>query len=320
MRKVFKNRYGLVRSGWIVFICMALFYALTGMASMLSVEILRKILIATGDINDTTGYMSSLALAIGDALPVALQILMEIVIILLSISVWKIMRYQWRDLGLRDFSKSFKKDGITGLLLGFGACTMIFLILIFTDNVRIDSVRPDSYSSLFWWIVALLLVGFGEELFCRGLLMSVLRRSNNIYLIMALPSVIFAGIHLFNPGVTAISIVNIILIGIVFSYSYYKSGNLWMCIGYHITWNIFQSVIYGMPVSGLNISSIMTSHYPAANLLNGGDFGIEGGILTTCVNVLLFLYLLYRYRTSTYEFLPDPHINFKGTSDTRKDY
>ena len=74
MRKVFKNRYGLVRSGWIVFICMALFYALTGMASMLSVEILRKILIATGDINDTTGYMRSIELAIDDALPVALQI------------------------------------------------------------------------------------------------------------------------------------------------------------------------------------------------------------------------------------------------------
>lgn len=318
MRKLFKNRYGLVRSGWIVIICMALFYALTGLTSTLCVEILRKILVLTGDINDAAGYMSSFALAVDDALPVVLQILMELVIILLSLCVWKIMRYQWRDLGLRDFRKRFKKEGATGLLLGFGACSLIFFILILTNSVCIDSVRPAFSPSLFWWIVTMLLVGFAEELFCRGLLMSVLRRSNNIYLIMALPSVIFGGIHLFNPGVTVLSLVNIILVGIVFSYSYYKSGNLWMCIGYHITWNIFQSIVYGMPVSGLNISSIMTSHYPAANLLNGGDFGIEGGILTTCVNVLVFLYLLYRYRTSTYEFLPDPHINSQGTSDSRR--
>lgn len=90
MRKLFKNRYGLVRSGWIVIICMALFYALTGLTSTLCVEILRKILVLTGDINDAAGYMSSFALAVDDALPVVLQILMELVIILLSLCVWKL--------------------------------------------------------------------------------------------------------------------------------------------------------------------------------------------------------------------------------------
>ena len=37
---------------------------------------------------------------------------------------------------------------------------------------------------------------------------------------------------------------------------YIKSGNIWMCIGYHFTWNTFQGIIYGMPVSGLNVPDV----------------------------------------------------------------
>lgn len=80
-----------------------------------------------------------------------------------------------------------------------------------------------------------------------------------------------------------------------------------MCVGYHITWNIFQSVIYGMPISGSNINSIMITHFPSANILNGGGFGIEGGILTTIVNILILMFAIFYYRSSTYEFLSDTH-------------
>ena len=185
--------------------------------------------------------------------------------------------------------------------------TLIFLILFISKSIHIDSIELVITPRVVLWLFTMILVGFGEELFCRGLLMSILRRTNNKYLIILLPSLIFGGIHLFIPSATFLSILNIILIGIVFSYMYYKSGNLWMCIGYHITWNIFQSVIYGMPVSGLNIDSIMTTQYPAANILNGGGFGIEGGILTTIVNILILMFAIFYYRSSTYEFLSDTH-------------
>ena len=111
--------------------------------------------------------------------------------------------------------------------------------------------------------------------------MAVLRRCRNLYFITLVPSVIFGLIHLSNPDVTFLSILNIILVGILFSYMFIRSGNLWMCMGYHFTWNTFQGVIYGMPVSGLTVPGVVKTEFTASNLLNGGMFGIEGGILTT---------------------------------------
>ena len=46
-----------------------------------------------------------------------------------------------------------------------------------------------------------------------------------------------------------------------------------------------------MPVSGLSIPGIITTHFTRDNILNGGGFGIEGGILTTLVTLLSFLFV-----------------------------
>ena len=89
---------------------------------------------------------------------------------------------------------------------------------------------------------------------------------------------------------------------------YYKSGNVWMCIGFHIAWNLFQSVVYGMPVSGLDVPAFLVSAYPVGNLLNGGGFGIEGGVLTTVAAVSVMAFTLFYYRTSEYRFFGD-HAN-----------
>ncbi len=307
MKKMFKNRYGLIRSGWIIIVCLILYYVSLYFAQILTFEATRKLLQITGNLDYTTGFRTPLADAIDGVMPVIMQMITEIATIALSLIIWKIMRYDRKEIGIGNFKKSFKSEGAIGLLLGFAGCTLIFLILLISKSVLIDPIEFVITPRVLLWLLTMILVGFAEELFCRGLFMSVLRRSNNKFLIIILPSLIFGGIHLFNPNVTVLSILNIILIGIVFSYMYYKSGNLWMCIGYHITWNIFQSVIYGMPVSGLNIDSIMTTQYPAANILNGGGFGIEGGILTTIVNILILMFAIFYYRSSTYEFLSDTH-------------
>ena len=78
-----------------------------------------------------------------------------------------------------------------------------------------------------------------------------------------------------------------------------------MCIGFHIAWNLFQSVVYGMPVSGLDVPAFLVSAYPVGNLLNGGGFGIEGGVLTTVAAVSVMAFTLFYYRTSEYRFFGD---------------
>ncbi len=69
-----------------------------------------------------------------------------------------------------------------------------------------------------------------------------------------------------------------------------------MCIGYHITWNYFQGDIFGFLVSGNVTDSIYTIRTINSNIINGGSFGPEGGIVVTALLIVTILI--------TYKFIP----------------
>lgn len=206
------------------------------------------------------------------------------------------------EMGLHSY-KIKKKEGYVGMLLGIFNCTVIFIITITIGGGHVTSWVPKISPLTVSWILVFILIAFAEEILNRGFFMAVLRRCKNIYFIMIVPSVIFGLIHIWNPDVTFLSVINIIIVGILFSYMFIKSSNIWMCIGYHFAWNVFQGIIYGMPVSGLQVPGIITTQITHGNLLNGGMFGIEGGILTTFVNLLSFIFVWYYYRDSKYDFV-----------------
>ncbi|MBU9737238.1 CPBP family intramembrane glutamic endopeptidase [Diplocloster agilis] len=314
--KLIKNKYGQVRSGWLILAVMAAYNLIMYALSYLLIETLRKILTSTGDINAATGELSQFAGWIDStALPILLQIITEAVLILVPIIMWRnIMKRPTRELGLTTAGTP-KKDCRAGMLLGIISCTIVFLITITVGGGHVVSWVPRITGPAIIWILIFILVAFGEEILTRGFIMSTLRRTRNIYIILLVPSVIFGLIHLSNPNVTLLSVTNIIIFGILFSYMYIKSGNIWMCIGYHFTWNTFQGIIYGMPVSGLNVPGFITTEFTQNNLLNGGGFGIEGGILTTIVSILGIIFIKYYYRNSEYDFINNnqkPKENRKG--------
>ncbi|HCQ5576510.1 TPA: CPBP family intramembrane metalloprotease [Clostridioides difficile] len=303
---IIKNKDRKVRSGWIIIAVMATFYILQYYLSMILVEIIRKILVATGDINLKTNYFSEYANWLNDVgLQIVFQILTDSLMIIIPIIVWRfIMKNPISEMGLRSY-RIKKKEGYVGMLLGIFNCTVIFIITITIGGGHVTSWVPKISPLTVSWILVFILVAFAEEILNRGFFMAVLRRCKNIYFIMIVPSVIFGLIHIWNPDVTFLSVINIIIIGILFSYMFIKSSNIWMCIGYHFTWNVFQGIIYGMPVSGLQVPGIITTQITHGNLLNGGMFGIEGGILTTFVNLLSFIFVWYYYRDSKYDFVSD---------------
>lgn len=306
--KLIKNKLGQVRSGWIILITMAAFYILTWVFSELFMKVLGQILINTGDINPVTGELSSLVYWFNDvSLPVVFQILTDIFMLAVPIVIWRlVMKHSVREMGLNSLTwKRNRKDGAVGMLLGVVNCSVIFLLVITIGKGRIVSNGITISVMWFWWLFAFVLVGIAEEAMNRGFLMAVLRRCRSIPVIMFVPSVIFGLIHLGNPGVTFFSVANIVFVGVLFSYMFMKSGSIWMCIGYHISWNIFQGLVYGMPVSGLDVPGMITTHYTESNVLNGGAFGIEGGILTTIVTLLTFIFVWYYYRNSKYDFVSD---------------
>lgn len=184
------------------------------------------------------------------------------------------------------------KDLAFGLVLGAISIAVIFFILLASGNVTLVNslMKPDFSVYSLSFLVLFILVGFSEEIFFRGYVMSTMEgRGNPKWLIYVVSAVIFSLAHGMNPNVSILGLVNIALVGVLFAYMFDATKSLWLPIGYHITWNYFQGNVFGFAVSGTTPHGMYAISAENGNaLLTGGAFGLEGGVLATLLIVLGF--------------------------------
>lgn len=141
--------------------------------------------------------------------------------------------------------------------------------------------------------------GTMEEIVCRGFIMNAVSAKTNVLTGMIINSIIFTGLHGVNDSVTLLAIFNLFLASLILSFIFYLSDKLLLVGAFHAIWNFMLGPFFGVPVSGAKIySSIMTTS-PITNkeMINGGDFGFEGGLgLTICA--IIFLGLLFLFSKS----------------------
>ncbi|MBO7719206.1 MAG: hypothetical protein J6S29_03525, partial [Methanosphaera sp.] len=65
----------------------------------------------------------------------------------------------------------------------------------------------------------------------------------------------------------------------------------------HTAWNFSQGVLYGFKVSGAQIPSILNFSQVGYNIINGGAFGPESGLISTFVVVVVIIIAVY-YKNS----------------------
>ncbi|MBP1756713.1 MAG: family intrarane metalloprotease protein [Firmicutes bacterium] len=304
---MFKNREGKVRSGWKIAAVLAIFLSSITVISIIIGAISSSVLLVTGDLKTEAGSMVPIFTEHGQKVMTAINRVMmfvqEILTILIAILAWKIStKRKLSDMGFTPIKSNFK-DLIAGLLFGAGSLTFVFAALVLSGQAEVTSWAPSFSVSQIIALFMFILVGFAEELLCRGYIISVLRQTKSILAIYIISGVIFALMHSANSGIGLLPYMNLILIGMLWAYSYMKSGNIWLPIGYHITWNYFQGDVFGFKVSGTTEKGILTTSYPKNNIFNGGDFGPEGGLFVTLVIVLGFLAIRYYYRNKQFDFL-----------------
>ena len=86
---------------------------------------------------------------------------------------------------------------------------------------------------------------------------------------------------MWNPHVSALAKVNILLAGLLLGGVFVLTGRLWMPWTLHVSWNVCQGMLLGLPVSGLAMPSLFRLRLVGSDLATGGAFGLEGGLWNT---------------------------------------
>lgn len=302
---MFKNREGKFRSGWKIVAMIGVFYLAVLIFSIILGLVIGIFYVAKASLSGSEIDPQNIqTLANNNSLVTSLSLFsQEIITILVPIVAWKfIMKRPLANMGLTPFKKD-PKDLLVGLFFGIVSISVVFLLIVASGNAAVETWIPHFSLNQLLYVFVFISVGFAEEIFTRGFIMTTLRQTKSVPVAVFFSALIFSLMHSLNAGIGLIPYINLILVGVLFSYMYLKSGNIWMCIGFHITWNYFQGYVFGFKVSGNDSTGIITTNYNTNNIFNGGAFGPEGGLFVTFIILLGLLFVKLYYKNSDFDFI-----------------
>jgi len=185
--------------------------------------------------------------------------------------------------------------GITFVQMGFIYILMLALgWLTFVGFAwEFDPIQVVVRSVITFFIV-FIIVDWNEELLSRGYQLQTIASGLNLFWGVIISSAVFGLLHLGNPNATWVSAVGIFFAGVYLAYGYIRTGQLWLSIGLHIGWNFFEGVVFGFPVSGLDIYALTRIKVQGPELWTGGAFGPEAGLIVL-PSLILGAFLIYLY-------------------------
>jgi hypothetical protein len=127
-------------------------------------------------------------------------------------------------------------------------------------------------------VVLYAVVAVNEELVNRGYILQNLADGSSLWVATVVSSVLFGLLHAGNPHATWYSTLAIILAGLFLASGYLVTRSLWLPIGLHFSWNLFQGTIFGFAVSGTSGFHVIEHRVSGPQWLTGGAFGPEAGL------------------------------------------
>lgn len=196
-----------------------------------------------------------------------------------------------REIGCA-FSSQWGYDTITGLVVGTGLVAGVFFAGLgfgwFTVRGGVGTTTSIGLvPGLLGYALLMVLIGFHEEVFMRGYLLTNLYEGfqflgNRVALVVAtaLSSSMFAGLHTLNPNASIVSTLGIFTLSLLFSAGYIFTDSLGFPVGAHIAWNFTMGVGFGLPVSGMETTAFLVDGAETGpDIFTGGTFGPEAGVL-----------------------------------------
>ena len=188
------------------------------------------------------------------------------------------------------------KNLLIGLLIGIGMNGAAILMAWMHGDIHMyfDRIEIVPFIILF---AAVYVQSAAEEMICRGFVYQrVLRTYKDKYwLAILVNSVFFAALHLGNEGVSPLAFVDLAVTGLLFSAMVYYFDSLWMAMAVHTGWNFTQSILAGLPNSGLVVPySVFKLDASTArdSFFYNVAFGVEGTVPAIAIQIVVLVALV----------------------------
>lgn len=227
---------------------------------------------------------------------VIVNLVAEIALIVVCILYCKLVeKRKAHTMGFRK--KGFLGQYAKGMLIGAIAFSLAYGLCVLTGSISFGGLTEGGVPVLYiiGFFIGFLIQGMAEEVLCRGYLMVSLTRRHSVVGAVIISSLFFAMLHDMNSGMTALSVVNLFLFGVVMSLMMIRYENIWIVGATHSIWNFMQGNVFGVLVSGQDMkqSIFASSSVEGAAFINGGAFGLEGGLSVTLILAAGIAFLIW---------------------------
>lgn len=208
-------------------------------------------------------------------------------------------KQSFESLGLR-LDKHTLLDILAGIGITFVQMGFIYVVMLGLGWLTFEGFAWEFdpinvvITGILTFLVVFIFVGWNEELLSRGYQLQTIASGLNLFWGVVISSAIFGLLHLGNPNATWVSAAGIFFAGVYLAYGYIRTKQLWLPIGLHIGWNFFEGVVFGFPVSGLDIYALTRIRVQGPELWTGGAFGPEAGLIVL-PSLILGAFLIYLY-------------------------
>lgn len=188
---------------------------------------------------------------------------------------------------------------LIGLALGFGCNGFCILMSVLAGDIHIEYSRF-KLVPFAAFLICVFIQSTAEELADRWYLYQKLRRRYKApWIAIFVNAFVFMAMHIPNPGISFLALLQILVVGIVFSLFVYYYNGLWIAAAFHTGWNFTQSILFGLPNSGI-VSAYSVFRLDAASATNGlfynVNFGVEGSVGAVTILIILGLVIFMKNR------------------------
>ena len=204
-----------------------------------------------------------------------------------------------------------------GILLGAGMQLVANVLLWASGSAHVIGYAG-LHSDLQIVVVAiaiLLPAAFVEEMSFRGYILQNVWEEWGLVPAIVVSSIGFAVLHMLNPHwreQLLLTIAGLVMFALWACMSLLFTKSLWLALGAHMAWNLFEGPVFGLPLSGLDmpVPTVVRQIVTGPQWLTGGSFGPEAGVSSLVALIIGFFVLRALYLRGA----------FADAADTREDY